>query len=324
MFFTRLRHSLDMIRFEHSVFALPFALTGAALAFRVSGIGFARACWIVAWIVVAMVSARSAAMAFNRVVDLEIDRRNPRTSSRHLPAGTLSVRFAWAFIAAFSLLFFFATWELNGFCLRLAPVALCFVFFYSFTKRFTSLSHLVLGFCLGIAPAAAWVAVRGSLDPRILLLTAAVMFWTAGFDIIYSCQDYDFDRSAGLFSLPSRIGPGAGPDNLPRAARPHDRFPHRARRGASLGIAERGRHCSRDRATRLRAKPGAPGRFLTGERRLFHHERLGERCIFRFLGRRYSVAAPRFLTCLCKLKIPACNRFAPKWKLEFGCPLTTG
>jgi 4-hydroxybenzoate polyprenyltransferase len=208
MFFTRLRHSLDMIRFEHSVFALPFALTGAALAFRGSGIGFARACWIVAWIVVAMVSARSAAMAFNRVVDLEIDRRNPRTSSRHLPAGTLSVRFAWAFIAAFSLLFFFATWELNGFCLRLAPVALSFVFFYSFTKRFTSLSHLVLGFCLGIAPAAAWVAVRGSLDPRILLLTAAVMFWTAGFDIIYSCQDYDFDRSAGLFSLPARIGLG--------------------------------------------------------------------------------------------------------------------
>ena len=208
MFFTRLRHSLDMIRFEHSVFALPFALTGAALAFRGSGIGFGRGIWISAWIVVAMVSARSAAMGFNRVVDLEIDSRNPRTQSRHLPAGTLSVSFAWIFIAAFSLLFFFAAFELNTLCLRLAPLALIVVFFYSFTKRFTSLSHLVLGFCLGIAPAAAWIAVRGSLDPRILLLTVAVMFWTAGFDIIYSCQDYDFDRSAGLFSLPARIGLG--------------------------------------------------------------------------------------------------------------------
>jgi 4-hydroxybenzoate polyprenyltransferase len=208
MFLTRLRHSLDMIRFEHSVFALPFALTGAALAFRRSGVGFARGCWIVAWIVVAMVAARSAAMAFNRVVDVEIDGRNPRTRTRHLPAGILSVSFAWAFIAVTSIVFFFATWELNTLCLRLAPVALAIVFFYSFTKRFTSLSHLVLGFCLGIAPAAAWIAVRGSLDPRILLLTAAVMFWTAGFDIIYSCQDYDFDRSAGLFSLPARIGLG--------------------------------------------------------------------------------------------------------------------
>ena len=164
---------------------------------------------------------------------MEIDGRNPRTSTRHLPAGTLSVRFAWAFIAAFSLLFFFATWELNALCLRLAPVALSFVFFYSFTKRFTSLSHLVLGFCLGIAPAAAWIAVRGSLDPRILLLTAAVMFWTAGFDIIYSCQDYDFDRSAGLFSLPARIGLGPA---LMISRALHVLMIgslHRARRGAS-------------------------------------------------------------------------------------------
>ena len=208
MFLTRLRHSLDMIRFEHSVFALPFALTGAALAFRGSGLSLTQGMRITAWIIVAMVSARSAAMAFNRVVDREIDSRNPRTKSRHLPAGLLSVSFAWVFIAAFSVLFFFAAWELNTLCLRLAPLALCIVFFYSFTKRFTSLSHLVLGFCLGIAPAAAWIAVRGSLDARILLLTAAVMFWTAGFDIIYSCQDYEFDRSAGLFSLPARIGLG--------------------------------------------------------------------------------------------------------------------
>lgn len=209
MFFTRLKHSLDMIKFEHSVFALPFALTGAVLAFRGSGIPLWDACRILIWIVVAMVSARSAAMAFNRVVDYEIDGRNPRTQSRHLPAGVLSRQFAWAFIVCSSVLFFFGAWELNTLCFRLAPVALILVFFYSFTKRFTSFSHLVLGFCLGVAPAAAWIAVRGSLDPRILLLTAAVMFWTAGFDIIYSCQDYEFDCSAGLFSIPARIGPGA-------------------------------------------------------------------------------------------------------------------
>jgi 4-hydroxybenzoate polyprenyltransferase len=208
MFWVRLKHSLDMIKFEHSVFALPFALTGAALAFRESHFGFAQSAWIVAWIVVAMVSARSAAMAFNRLIDADIDARNPRTRSRHLPAGLLSTRFAWIFVAASSVLFFIAAAELNTLCLRLAPIALAVIFFYSFTKRFTALSHLVLGFSLGIAPAAAWIAVQGRLDPKILLLTAAVLFWTAGFDIIYSCQDYDFDRSTGLFSLPARIGLG--------------------------------------------------------------------------------------------------------------------
>jgi 4-hydroxybenzoate polyprenyltransferase len=204
----RIKHSLDMIRFEHSVFALPFALTGAVMAFRESGKSVAQGWSTLAWIVVAMVSARSAAMAFNRVVDVEIDARNPRTRARHLPAGLLTRRFAWIFIAVWTLVFFGAAWALNPLCFRLAPVALAIVFFYSFTKRFTSLSHLVLGLSLGIAPAAAWIAVRGALDWRILLLTAAVMFWTAGFDIIYSCQDYDFDRSAGLFSLPARIGLG--------------------------------------------------------------------------------------------------------------------
>jgi len=142
-------------------------------------------------------------------VDVEIDARNPRTRTRHLPAGVLTRRFAWIFIAGWTLVFFVAAWALNPLCLRLAPVALAIVFFYSFTKRFTSLSHLVLGLSLGIAPAAAWIAVRGQLDWRILLLTAAVMFWTAGFDIIYSCQDYEFDQSEGLFSLPARIGLGA-------------------------------------------------------------------------------------------------------------------
>jgi 4-hydroxybenzoate polyprenyltransferase len=197
-----------MIKFEHSIFALPFALTGALLAFRESGFG-ARDTWrTVLWIVVAMVGARSAAMAFNRLVDADIDARNPRTKMRHIPAGLLSLRFGWGFVAASSLFFTFAAWELNPLCFHLAPLALLVVFVYSFTKRFTSLSHLVLGFALGIAPAAAWIAVRGSLDPRILLLTAAVTFWTAGFDIIYSCQDYEFDSDSGLFSLPSKIGIG--------------------------------------------------------------------------------------------------------------------
>src|SRR5689334_22818050 len=153
-----------------------------------------------------MVGARSAAMAFNRVVDADIDARNPRTRSRHLPAGLLSRGFAWGFVIIAGAAFLLAARQLNTLCFRLAPVALGIVFFYSFTKRFTSFSHLVLGFALGIAPAAAWIAVRGSLDPRILWLTAAVTFWTAGFDVIYSCQDYDFDRREGLFSLPRVLG----------------------------------------------------------------------------------------------------------------------
>jgi 4-hydroxybenzoate polyprenyltransferase len=197
-----------MIKFEHSIFALPFALTGAVLAFRESGYRPAQDWRTVAWIVVAMVGARSAAMAFNRLVDADIDARNPRTKMRHIPAGLLSRSFAWTFVAASSLLLMLAAWELNPLCFHLAPLALLVVFVYSFTKRFTSLSHLVLGFALGIAPAAAWIAVRGSLDPRILLLTAAVTFWTGGFDVIYACQDYEFDCDTGLFSLPSRIGIG--------------------------------------------------------------------------------------------------------------------
>ena len=194
-----------MIRFEHSVFALPFALTGALLAVRDAG-GVPRPWWLVLWIIVAMVGARSAAMAFNRLVDADIDARNPRTRMRHLPTGLLSRGFAWGFVALSVAVFFFAAGELNRLCLRLAPVALAIVFFYSFTKRFTSFSHIVLGFSLGIAPAAAWIAVRGSLDPRILWLTAAVTFWTAGFDIIYSCQDYEFDCSEGLASVPRLLG----------------------------------------------------------------------------------------------------------------------
>ena len=206
MIWYRLRLTLEMIKFEHSVFALPFALTGALLAFRQSGFDSPGIWRQLLWIVVAMVAARSAAMAFNRLIDAQIAARNPRTRIRAIPAGMLSPQFTSCFTVAASLLLFFAAFELNPLCLRLAPLALAVVFFYSYTKRFTTFSHLVLGLSLGIAPAAAWIAVRGSLDPRILLLTAAVMFWTAGFDVIYSCQDYDFDREEGLWSVPRALG----------------------------------------------------------------------------------------------------------------------
>src|ERR1019366_5336950 len=206
MLWKRLRLTLDMIKFEHSVFALPFALTGALLAFRDGGYIAAEIGGKLAWIAVAMVGARSAAMAFNRLVDASIDGRNPRTKMRQLPAGMLSRGFAWGFVAAAVALFLAVAAALNPLCLRLAPVALGVIFFYSFTKRFTSFSHLVLGFSLGIAPAAAWIAVRGSLDPRILWLSAAVTLWTGGFDVIYACQDYEFDGAEALCSIPRTVG----------------------------------------------------------------------------------------------------------------------
>lgn len=216
MTWKRLRLTLEMIKFEHSIFALPFALTGALLALRGAGLDAGATVRKLLWIVVAMVAARSAAMAFNRLADADIDARNPRTRSRHLPAGLLGRGFAWGFVAVSSALFLFAAGELNRLCLRLAPLVLIIVFSYSFTKRFTSFSHLVLGLSLGMAPSAAWIAVRGSLDPRILLLTAAVMFWTAGFDVIYACQDYEFDCEEGLASVPRLLGI-AGALNVARA-----------------------------------------------------------------------------------------------------------
>ena len=203
---TRLRLTLEMIKFEHSVFALPFALTGALLAIRESGFQLDRFWWKLLWIVVAMVAARSAAMTFNRLVDADMDAKNPRTSGRHIPARLLTKSFAWGFLAVCMAVFLLAAHALNPLCLLLAPIALAIVFSYSFTKRFTSFSHLVLGFALGIAPAAAWIAIRGSLDPRILWLTGAVTLWTAGFDIIYACQDYEFDMQERLFSVPRAFG----------------------------------------------------------------------------------------------------------------------
>ena len=196
-----LRTTLEMIKWEHSIFALPFALCGAMLA-----AGGLPAAHQLAWIMVAMISARSAAMAFNRVADATIDAANPRTRARALPAGTLTSTFVTTFVVLSSAVFLLAASRLNHLTFILSPVALAVVLLYSYTKRFTRWSHLVLGFALGIAPAAAWIAVRGSLDPRILLLTAAVTFWVGGFDVLYACQDYDFDRAADLHSVPRYVG----------------------------------------------------------------------------------------------------------------------
>jgi 4-hydroxybenzoate polyprenyltransferase len=199
--FRNLRVTLEMIKWEHSVFALPFALCGAMLA--AGGLPGLRQ---LAWIIVAMISARSAAMAFNRVADAAIDAANPRTSTRALPAGTLSPAFVTSFVVVSCAMFVLAASQLNRLAFLLSPVVLAVVLLYSYTKRFTRWSHLVLGFSLGIAPAAAWIAVRGSLDPRILLLTAAVTFWVGGFDVLYACQDYEFDRQSGLHSIPRYLG----------------------------------------------------------------------------------------------------------------------
>lgn len=196
-----IRVTLEMIKWEHSIFALPFALCSAMLASN----GWPTA-WQLLWIVVAMVAARSAAMAFNRFADAEIDGANPRTSQRALPAGILSKNFVAAFVVIASAVFVFSAAMLNRLTLILSPVALAIVFLYSYTKRVTKWSHLVLGFALGIAPAAAWIAIRGSLDPRILLLTGAVTFWVGGFDVLYACQDCDFDTNFGLHSVPRHYG----------------------------------------------------------------------------------------------------------------------
>ena len=201
LLFRNLRVTLEMIKWEHSIFALPFALCGAMLA-----AGGRPTLHQLTWIIIAMVSARSAAMAFNRVADAAIDAANPRTRTRALPAGDLTPAFVTTFVVVSCAIFVLAASELNHFAFVLSPVALAVILLYSYTKRFTRWSHLVLGFALGIAPAAAWIAVRGSLDPRILLLTAAVTFWVGGFDVLYACQDYEFDRQSDLHSIPRYLG----------------------------------------------------------------------------------------------------------------------
>ncbi len=193
--------TLEMIKWEHSIFALPFALTGAVLA---AG-GWPRG-RVVFWILVCMVSARSAAMAFNRWADADLDAANPRTAMRALPAGTLSRGFVAGFVLVSAAVFVAGAAMLNGLALLLTPVALLVILGYSYMKRVTRWSHLMLGLALGIAPSAAWIAVRGSLDARIVVLTAAVLLWVGGFDVLYACQDLGHDREAGLRSVPAAFG----------------------------------------------------------------------------------------------------------------------
>ena len=193
--------TLEMIKWEHSVFALPFALTGAMLA--ANGLPTLP---VLGWIVLCMVSARSAGMAFNRLADAKLDAANPRTSMRAIPAGTLSATFVAGFVLISAGVFFLASAMLNRLTLELAPVALAVILLYSYMKRVTRWSHLVLGLALGIAPSAAWIAVRGTLSPRILILTGIVILWVGGFDILYACQDFDHDRAVGLNSVPQAFG----------------------------------------------------------------------------------------------------------------------
>jgi 4-hydroxybenzoate polyprenyltransferase len=195
------RVTLEMIKWEHSIFALPFALTGAVLA-----AGGWPSLRVLCWIVVCMVGARSAAMAFNRLADSEIDAANPRTAIRALPKGELSKSFVLCFTILAAGVFFLGAAMLNRLTLELAPVALIVVLAYSYMKRITRWSHVVLGLALGIAPSAAWIAVRGSLSPRIVLLTGIVILWVGGFDVLYACQDFEHDRKAGLNSVPQAFG----------------------------------------------------------------------------------------------------------------------
>jgi 4-hydroxybenzoate polyprenyltransferase len=201
-FIQKLKTTLAMIKFEHTLFALPFAFLGAILA--ANGL---PTLWQILWITLAMVGARSAAMSFNRIADKDIDAANPRTANRELPAGKLSVGFAWMFFTAAVALFILSAFMLNRLTLMLSPVALLFALGYSYAKRFTSFAHVILGIALAISPSAAWIAVRGALDSEVpLLLSLLVMMWTAGFDVLYACQDFDYDRRAGLRSIPARFG----------------------------------------------------------------------------------------------------------------------
>ena len=200
--FRNVRITLEMIKIEHTLFALPFAFLGAVLA--AAGLPSPKQ---VLWITLTMVGARSTAMAFNRIADREYDAQNPRTRMRAIPAGLLSVSFVWAFTIVSATLFFLAAAMLNRLTLLLAPIALASVVLYSFTKRWTMLSHFVLGWCLAIAPTGAWIAIRGVINsPVPLLLSLVVLLWTAGFDVLYACQDYDFDRQSNLHSIPARFG----------------------------------------------------------------------------------------------------------------------
>lgn len=200
--FAKLKTTLEMIKFEHTLFALPFAFLGAVLA--ANGLPT----WTqLFWITVAMVGARSAAMTFNRIVDRDIDGANPRTANREIPSGKLSLGFAWGFLFASIGVFLLAAWSLNWLTFALSPIALLSVLGYSYAKRFTAFAHVILGWALAISPSAAWIAVRGAIDSEVpLMLSLFVLMWTSGFDVLYACQDYEFDKNAGLRSIPARFG----------------------------------------------------------------------------------------------------------------------
>jgi 4-hydroxybenzoate polyprenyltransferase len=198
----KLKMTLEMIKFEHTLFALPFAFLGAVLA--ADGL---PTVWQIVWITVAMIGARSAAMSFNRIIDRKFDAENPRTANRELPSEKLSIGFAWTFFAASVALFLLASYELNRLTFLLSPVALLSILGYSYAKRFTNFSHLILGWALAISPTGAWIAVRGAIDSEVpILLSLLVMMWTAGFDVLYACQDFEYDRQKGLRSIPARFG----------------------------------------------------------------------------------------------------------------------
>jgi 4-hydroxybenzoate polyprenyltransferase len=199
--FTKVRVFLEMIKFSHTLFALPFAFTGAVLA--ANGLPSAAQC---GWILAAMVGARTVAMGLNRVIDADIDGKNPRTSGRAIPAGLLGKGTVLIYILLSLALLLFAAARLNPLCLKLAPVAIFFLVLYSYCKRFTSLAHVVLGLCLAAAPLGAWIAIRGTLSLPILLIALAVLLWVTGFDILYALQDLEFDRANGLHSIPVRLG----------------------------------------------------------------------------------------------------------------------
>ncbi len=199
--FARIALYLRMIKISHSVFALPFAFTGSVLAAR--GVPTFEKIF---WIAVAMVSGRTAAMGLNRVIDREIDARNPRTAAREIPSGKIKTSEAILFIVISLLVFLYSAWRLNPLCLKLSPLAILFFVLYPYTKRFTWLSHIVLGIAISGAPLGAWIAIRGTIDTEILPLVLAVIFWLAGFDILYALQDLEFDRSSGLYSIPARFG----------------------------------------------------------------------------------------------------------------------
>lgn len=201
MAFKKVKLFLEMIRVEHTLFALPFAYTGALLVGKKIPSGHD-----LLWITLAMVGARTAAMSLNRIIDLHIDAKNPRTANRALPRGILSVAEVWVYVILSFALLFVSAYNLSPLALRLFPVAVAVLVFYPYTKRFTWTCHLILGLALGLAPLGAWIAISGRFDPAPLVLCAGVTFWVAGFDIIYACDDYDFDRAEGIHSIPARFG----------------------------------------------------------------------------------------------------------------------